>query len=180
MGVLLVYQRHDLTIAVMRMKQNIDGAHQADLAIHLACTQAVPRSPLILPRSQLHFGLWVEYLRLFPYEEQAIIDLAQAVMLLARFMDFRPFKGYFDLGFTCEANAATAATVPLVFNGTPIPTTRTWLPHWHHYGSPVCRVAHPPPPAVLHQELMEGFAAYGSNHILKFVVPNGAARLAGP
>ncbi|KAI0244361.1 hypothetical protein L0F63_003979 [Massospora cicadina] len=81
-----------------------------DLTIHLARTQAVPCSPLILPHSQLHFGLWVKYRRLFPYEEQAIIDLAQVVMQPASFIDFHPFKGYFDLVFTFKADAATWAT----------------------------------------------------------------------
>ncbi|KAI0219209.1 hypothetical protein L0F63_001756 [Massospora cicadina] len=99
-----------------------------DLAIHLAHAQALPHSPLILPSSQLHFGLWVKYGILFPYKKQAIINLAQVVVLPASFIDFHPFKGYFDLSFTCEADAATAATVLLVFKGTTISTTRTWLP----------------------------------------------------
>ncbi|KAI0243666.1 hypothetical protein L0F63_002730, partial [Massospora cicadina] len=48
-----------------------------DPANHLACTQALPRSPLVLPQSQLHFGLHVKYGKLFPYAEKAIIELAQ-------------------------------------------------------------------------------------------------------
>ncbi|KAI0235853.1 hypothetical protein L0F63_005268, partial [Massospora cicadina] len=63
-----------------------------------------------------------------PQDLQGKIFLAQAVMLPARFIDSCPFKGYFDLGYTFEADAATAATVPLVFKGTPIPTTCTQLP----------------------------------------------------
>ncbi|KAI0243648.1 hypothetical protein L0F63_003078 [Massospora cicadina] len=63
-------------------------------------------------------------------------------MTPACFIDFRPYKGYFDLGFLCEADAATAAT----FSGLP---TRL-------------------PPEVLHRELMEGLAAYGANPILQF------------
>ncbi|KAI0244814.1 hypothetical protein L0F63_001793 [Massospora cicadina] len=42
-------------------------------------------------------------------------SMDEAVMQLASFINFCPFKGYFDLSFTCEADIATVATVPLLF-----------------------------------------------------------------
>ncbi|KAI0241024.1 hypothetical protein L0F63_006938, partial [Massospora cicadina] len=81
---------------------------------------------------------------------------------------------------SCPTDATTVATVPLVFQDTHLPTIQTQLPV---DTTLVVRFAGLPthlPPEVLHQELMEGLAAYGSNPILHFVVPNGATRLAGP
>ncbi|KAI0234034.1 hypothetical protein L0F63_000899, partial [Massospora cicadina] len=148
---------------------------EQDLTIHLECAQTVHHSPLVLPHSQLHFDLWVKYGELFSYAEKSIIDMAQVVMLPASFIDFYPYKEYFDLSFTCETDAAIAATVLLVFQGALIPTTRTWIPTdatmvVQFEGLPTHLI-----PMVLHQELIEGLATYGSNPILQFVVPNEAS-----
>ncbi|KAI0225607.1 hypothetical protein L0F63_007425, partial [Massospora cicadina] len=99
-----------------------------DLDTHLAPTQAVPCCPLVLPQSNMRYSLRFEYGKLFLYHDQAIIEIAQVVMTPTSFINFRPYKGYFDLSFTCKADAATAATVSLVFQGTPLPTTQTWIP----------------------------------------------------
>ncbi|KAI0217158.1 hypothetical protein L0F63_003398 [Massospora cicadina] len=94
-----------------------------DLALYLTRTQVVPRCPLVLPWSTMRFGLQVEYGKLLPYSDRPIIELAQDLLLPAGFINFRPFKGYFDLSFSCKADAAVTVTIPLVFQGVPLPTT---------------------------------------------------------
>ncbi|KAI0244249.1 hypothetical protein L0F63_006196, partial [Massospora cicadina] len=126
-----------------------------DLDAHLAQTQVVPRCSLVLPRSNMRFGLMVEYGKLFPYDDQAFIKMAQAVMTPAWFIIFRPYKGYFDLGFPCEADSATAAMVPSIFNNIPFPTTQTWLPTDTTLVVQFAGLPTHLPPEVLHQELME-------------------------
>ncbi|KAI0223458.1 hypothetical protein L0F63_004364, partial [Massospora cicadina] len=106
-----------------------------DLDTHLACTQAVPCCPLVLPQSNMRYGL----------------------------------RGYYNLGFTFEADAATSATVPLVFQGAFLPTTWTWLPADTTLVVQFASLPTHLPTEVLHQELMDGLAAYGSNPILQFV-----------
>ncbi|KAI0243832.1 hypothetical protein L0F63_007144, partial [Massospora cicadina] len=84
------------------------------------------------------------------------------------------------LGFTCKADAANATIVPLTLEGIPIPLMRTQLPADTTMVVAFARLPTHLPPAVLHQELIEGLAAYGSNPKLQFVVPNGATHLAEP
>ncbi|KAI0243626.1 hypothetical protein L0F63_003374 [Massospora cicadina] len=73
-----------------------------DLALHLARVHHSRPHPLALHRSTICYCLIVDYGRLFPYANKAIIDLATAAFAPAGFIDFRPFKGYFDVGFHSE------------------------------------------------------------------------------
>ncbi|KAI0244143.1 hypothetical protein L0F63_001191, partial [Massospora cicadina] len=72
-----------------------------DLALHLARVHPSRPHPLALPRSRVDYG------RLFPYADKEIIDLA-TVAFAPDFIDFRPFKGYFDVGFQSEEDAEAA------------------------------------------------------------------------
>ncbi|KAI0232873.1 hypothetical protein L0F63_004282 [Massospora cicadina] len=99
-----------------------------DLAHHLASSQAVLQSPLVLPRSNLHFSLHVKYGNLFQYASMAIIEMSMAVFKLTSYIDFYPFKVYFDLDFHSEADAVAAGKLQLIYKKIPLPTVCTWLP----------------------------------------------------
>ncbi|KAI0219017.1 hypothetical protein L0F63_002692 [Massospora cicadina] len=42
---------------------------------------------------------------------------------ISSFIDFHPYKGYFDVSFPSEEDAAAAVVTPLIFKNTYIPTT---------------------------------------------------------
>ncbi|KAI0221306.1 hypothetical protein L0F63_002886 [Massospora cicadina] len=86
-----------------------------DLALHLARVHPSHPHPLALPCSAIRYCLRVDYGRLFPYADKAIIDQDTAAFAPAGFIDFRPFKGYFDVGFQSEEDAEVAAQTPLIY-----------------------------------------------------------------
>ncbi|KAI0225071.1 hypothetical protein L0F63_004799, partial [Massospora cicadina] len=67
-----------------------------NLALNLARVHPSRPHPLALPRSAICYCLIVYYGRLFPYVNKTIIELAIVAFAPAGFIDFRPFKGYFE------------------------------------------------------------------------------------
>ncbi|KAI0244695.1 hypothetical protein L0F63_004429 [Massospora cicadina] len=151
-----------------------------DLALHLARVHPSRPHPLALPRSAIRYCLRVDYGRLFPYANKAIIDLATTAFAPAGFIDFRPFKGYFDVGFQSEEDAEVAAQTPLIYKKTPIPTTRTRLPSDTMLVVSFANLPSHLPPQVLYDQLVAGLMAYGTQATLIFAIPSGAERLAAP
>lgn len=151
-----------------------------DLAQHLARTQPIHHNPIALPRSNIVYCLRVDYGILFPYADKAILAIATEAFSPAGFIDFRPFKGYFDLGFTSEEAAEAASKVKLLYKGTPIPTTCTRLPSDKTLVINFSNLPSHLPPQTLFDELYSGLLAYGKDPVIKFLVPIGAEKLAGP
>ncbi|KAI0228479.1 hypothetical protein L0F63_005951 [Massospora cicadina] len=151
-----------------------------DLALHLARIHHSRPHLLALPHSAIQFCLHVDYGHLFPYANKAIIDLAITAFTPAGFINFRPFKGYFDIGFQTEEDAAAAAITPLIYKNTLIPTTRTRLPLDTTLVVFFANLPSHLPPQVLYDQLVTGLMAYGTQPKLIFAVPSGAERLAAP
>ncbi|KAI0223443.1 hypothetical protein L0F63_004406, partial [Massospora cicadina] len=84
--------------------------------LYLVCIHPSHPHPLTLPCSAIRYCLRVDYGHLFLYADKAIIDLATAAFAPAGFIDFCPFKGYFDVGFQSEEDAEAAAQTPLIYN----------------------------------------------------------------
>ncbi|KAI0239868.1 hypothetical protein L0F63_002177 [Massospora cicadina] len=144
-----------------------------DLAHHLASSQAVLRNPLVLPQSNLRFGLQVKYGNFFPYVSTAIIKMATAVFKPASYINFHPFKGYFNLSFHSEANAVAAAKLQLIYKKIPLPNVCTWLPDEATLVVQFARLPSFVSPKRLRHELMEVLVIYGADPMLQFVVPHG-------
>ncbi|KAI0233642.1 hypothetical protein L0F63_002352 [Massospora cicadina] len=151
-----------------------------DLALHLVCAHPSCPHPLTLPQSTICCCLRVDYGHLFPYADKAIIDLATAAFAPAGFIEFRPFKGYFDVGFQSEADAEVVAQTPLIYKNTPIPTTRTHLPSDTTLVVSFANLPSHLPPQVLYDQLVVGLMAYGTQPNLIFAIPSGVERLAAP
>ncbi|KAI0221568.1 hypothetical protein L0F63_001172 [Massospora cicadina] len=115
-----------------------------DLALHLACIHPSRPHPLALPHSTIHYCL------------RAIIDLATVAFAPAGFIDFRPFKRYFDIGFQSEEDAEAAAQTPLIYK----------KPHSHNSYSPPFRHH------VFYDQLVAGLMAYGTHPNLIFAIPS--------
>ncbi|KAI0239721.1 hypothetical protein L0F63_002533, partial [Massospora cicadina] len=143
-----------------------------DLALHLA--RVHPSRPILSPSLDLPFAIASEWTM------GAIIDLATVAFAPAGFIDFRPFKGYFDVGFQSEEDAEAAAQTPLVYKNTSIPTTCTCLPSDTTLVVSFANLLSHLPPQVLYDKLVAGLMAYGTQPNLIFAVPSGVERLAAP
>ncbi|KAI0243556.1 hypothetical protein L0F63_005029, partial [Massospora cicadina] len=151
-----------------------------DLALHLARVHPSRPHPLTLPHSAICYCLRVDYGHLFPYANKAIIDLATAAFAPAGFIDFRPFKGYFVIGFYSEEDAEAAAQTPRIYKKKPIPTTHTRLPSDTMLVVSFANLPSHLPPQVLYDLLVAGLMAYGTQTNLIFAISFGAERLAAP
>ncbi|KAI0229545.1 hypothetical protein L0F63_003803 [Massospora cicadina] len=151
-----------------------------DLALHLVCVHPSCPHPLTLPHSAIRYCLRVDYGHLFPYTDKVIIDLATTAFAPAGFIDFHPFKGYFDVGFQSEEDAEAAAQTPLIYKKTPIPTTCTRLPSDTTLVVSFANLPSHLPPQVLYDQLVTGLMAYGTQPNLIFAIPSGAECLAAP
>ncbi|KAI0242464.1 hypothetical protein L0F63_001556, partial [Massospora cicadina] len=150
-----------------------------DLALHLARVHPSRPHPLALPHSTICYCLRVDYGCLFPYADKAIIDLATAAFAPAGFIDFRPFKGYFDVGFQSEEDAEAAAQTPLIYKKNPIPTTRTHLPSNTTLVVSFANLPSYLPPQVLYDQLVAGLMAHGTQPNLIFSIPSARLNCGG-
>ncbi|KAI0233925.1 hypothetical protein L0F63_001311, partial [Massospora cicadina] len=155
-----------------RVQMGSNSPPTASNPLHLARVHPSRPHPLALPRSAIRYCLRVDYGRLFPYSNKAIIDLATTAYAPAGFIDFRPFKGYFDVEFQSEEDAEAAAQTPLIYKKNPIPTTCTRLPSDTTLVVSFANLPSHLLPQVLYDQLVTGLMAYGTQPNLIFAIPS--------
>ena len=151
-----------------------------DLAAYLVKENIFPKNPLNRPKSQVKYGVRVEYGTHSPYYTEAIRAAISHLTPPAGFVDARPYKGYIDIGYPTPELADEAALQTVTHNGVNLPVYRT-----SHSSSPILAIYLSGLPShlpcnILRKELLHGLSQYGSDPALIFDTPRGFTNLAGP